>query len=251
MSIVIRQTYSDTDAIIYWPGGARPRGGIVCLHGSEGGSVGFNHIQCALFAAHGFAAMAQHYTENDEFMTRPDIHDVPLERVEAALLSMKQQMQPFGCGVGLFGWSRGAELTLLLSQLLAEDREAALPDAIAAHSVPEQIWGAYIVENYRKGDYDGGETRPAWSWRGSHARTVPGSLLHPERYPNPIFIAHGMEDELWDVAAAKRLVARMEEAGRPPEAHFFDYEGHTFGPGRNRELELLVEFFTRTLSQNQ
>jgi acetyl esterase/lipase len=221
------------------------------LHGSEGGSVGFNHIHCALFAAHGFAAMAQHYTENNEFMTSPDIHDVPLDCIEAALLSMKQQMQPFGCGVGLFGVSRGAELALLLGQLLAEDGAEALPDAIAAHSVPEQIWGAYIVENYRKGDYDGGETRPAWSWRGSHERTLPGKLLQPERYPNPVFIAHGMEDELWDVAAAKRLVARMQEAGHPPEAHFFDYEGHTFGPGRNRELELLVDFFSRNLSSNQ
>jgi dipeptidyl aminopeptidase/acylaminoacyl peptidase len=47
---------------------------------------------------------------------------------------------------------------------------------------------------------------------------------------------------------AKRLVARLTEAGHPTEAHFFEGEGHVFrAVARNREWELLVDFFTRHL----
>lgn len=39
----------------------------------------------------------------------------------------------------MFGVSRGAEHALLLTQLLAEDGSAALPDAVAVHSPPMRL----------------------------------------------------------------------------------------------------------------
>ena len=39
MSPSIRQTAASTGENMYWPSGT-PRGGIVCLHGSEGGWAG-------------------------------------------------------------------------------------------------------------------------------------------------------------------------------------------------------------------
>ncbi|WP_337267610.1 alpha/beta hydrolase family protein [Oryzifoliimicrobium ureilyticus] len=249
MSLQVFQSYCyEADALVYWPA-TEPKGGIVCLHGSEGGSIMVHHIQAALFAANGFAAMAKSYTENDpEYYTRPDIIDVPLDVVEQALLEMKKLMAEYGCGAGLFGHSRGAELSLLLAQLLAEDQSPALPDAIAVHAVQDVIHGAYIVDNHRYGkEYNIETAHPAWLWRGSSKRTRPGLALKPELFPNPIFIAHGVEDELWDVEFARCLVSRLETAGHAVEAHFFEDEGHTFGPGRNRELELVLDFFSRHL----
>jgi hypothetical protein len=97
MSLSIRQTSASTGENMYWPPGT-PRGGIVCLHGSEGGWAGWNDMYCALFAAHGFAALSRNYTKVMQWPTPPDIDDVPLEGTVGALNTMRAEMAPFGCG---------------------------------------------------------------------------------------------------------------------------------------------------------
>jgi hypothetical protein len=95
MSLSIRQTTASTGENLYWPTGT-PRGGIVCLHGSEGGLAGWNDLHCALFAAHGFAALSRNYTQNAQWLTHPDIDDVPLEGTQRALAAMRTELAPFG-----------------------------------------------------------------------------------------------------------------------------------------------------------
>ena len=191
MSLSIRQTAASTGGNMYWPPG-NPRGGIVCLHGSEGGWAGWNDLSSALFAAHGFAALSHNYTKVMQWPTPPDIDDVPLEGTVDALNTMQAEMAPFGCGVG----------------------------------------------------------RPAWSWRGSHERTRPGTPLCPGVVPYPVFVAQGTDDRTWDADMARRLVARLTDNGCSPEAHFFEGEGHIFrAPARNREWELMTEFFGKHLAK--
>ena len=246
----VRYSQSPQGARIYWPARRKPRGGVVCLHGSEGGSAGWNDVNCALFAASGFVALAHAYTQNAASLRRPNIDDVPLDGTETALSRLREMLAPHDCGIGLFGASRVAEHALLVAELLAEEASPATPDAVAVHSPPDTVWPAYIVTDFLTGEaWKGGPDRPAWSWRGSHERTRPGILLRPERIPGPVFIAQGTDDEVWDAAMARRLVERMTEAGRAPEAHFFDGEGHAFSSvARNREWELLVRFFARHLA---
>jgi len=95
MSLSIRQTTASTGENLYWPTGT-PRGGIVCLYGSEGGLAGWNDLHCALFAAHGFAALSRNYTQNAQWLTHPDIDDVPLEGTQRALAAMRTELAPFG-----------------------------------------------------------------------------------------------------------------------------------------------------------
>ena len=252
MSLSIRQTAASTRENMYWPSGT-PRGGIVCLHGSEGGWAGWNDLYCALFAANGFAALSRNYTKFMDWPTPPDIDDIPLEGTAVALDAMRAEMAPFGCGVGLFGISRGAEHAVLLAQLLAEDGCANLPDAVAVHSPPDVAWPAFIVANFQTGQSRTGDQppRPAWSWRGTHERTGPGTLLCPGAVPYPVFIAQGTHDRTWDADMARRLVTRLIENGCPPEAHFFDGEDHIFrAAARNRELELMLGFFGRHLAKS-
>ena len=187
----IRQSASSTGENMYWPPGT-PRGGIVCLHGSEGGWAGWNDLYCALFAAHGFTAVSHNYTKVMHWPMPPDIDDVPLESTVGALEAMQAEMAPFGCGVGLFGISRGAEHTLLLAQLFAEDGGAELPDAVAVHSPPDATWPAFIVSDFQtRQPWAGDRARPAWSWRGTHERTRPGTPLCPTEVPYPVFINPG------------------------------------------------------------
>jgi hypothetical protein len=125
--IAIRQFLSSTGGVIYWPANRLPRGGVVCLLGSEGGFAGWNELNCALLAANGFAALAHNYTPDARWLTHPDIDNVPLDRTEAALMALRDELAPHECGIGLFGVSRGAEHALLLTQLLVEDNGAARP----------------------------------------------------------------------------------------------------------------------------
>jgi hypothetical protein len=252
MAPSIRQTAASTRENMYWPSDT-PRGGIVCLHGSEGGWAGWNDLHCALFAAHGFAALSRNYTQNAQWLTHPDIDDVPLEGTQTALAAMRMEMAPFGCGVGLFGISRGAEHALLLAQLLAEDGCAEVPNAVAVHSPPDAAWPAFIVSDFQTGKpWAGDHTRPAWSWHGTHERTSPRTPLCPGPVPYPVFIAQGTEDRTWDADMARSLVARMTENGCAPEAHFFDGEGHIFrAAARTQEWELMTQFFERHLSKGE
>ena len=250
MPLSIRQTVASTGETIYWPTDA-PHGGIVCLHGSEGGWAGWNDLYCALFAAHGFAALSRNYTRKAQWLTHPDIDDVPLEGTETALAAMRTEMAPFGCGTGLFGISRGAEHALLVAQLLVEDCCAEVPDAVAVHSPPDAAWPAFIVADFQTGEpWAGDLTRPAWSWRGAHVRTRPGTPLCPGTVPYPVFIAQGTDDRTWDADMARRLVARMTEHRCSPEAHFFEGEDHIFrAAARNREWELMADFFAKHLAE--
>ena len=229
MALRIRQTVSANGDTLYWPAQEQPRGGIMCLHGSEGGFSGWNDLNCALFAAHGFVALSRNYTQNFRWLVHPDIDSVPLEASEHALFALKAELAPYNVGMGLFGVSRGAEHALLLVQLLAEDSSPAIPDAVAVHSPPDETWPAFLVSDFTSGKpWAGDRTRPAWSWRDNHDRTRPGLLLGVKSTPYPVLITQGTNDEVWGDEMARRLADRMSEAGRPPEARFFSGEGHIF-----------------------
>lgn len=139
-----------------------------------GGWAGWNDFHCALFAAHGFAALARNYSpQGTGLLVRPDLDGVPLDGTEAALTALRAELASFGCGIGLFGVSRGAEHVLLLAQLLAED-DCPGPDAVALHSPPDAAWPAFVVTDFQTGQpWTGDPQKPAWSWRGGHGRTRP------------------------------------------------------------------------------
>lgn len=217
MASAIHQTTAATGETIYWPAG-EPKGGIVCLHGSEGGWAGWNDLQCALFAANGFAALSRNYSQDSGWLVQPAIDNVPLEGTATALAALREALISHACGVGLFGVSRGAEQALLLLQLLAEDPCETLPAAVAVHAPPDTSFPAFIPSDFQMGrpwagPWVGDEQRPAWSWRGSHQRTKPGTLLGVDRSACPVFIAQGAEDDIGDPQMARRLAERMTRPG--------------------------------------
>jgi dipeptidyl aminopeptidase/acylaminoacyl peptidase len=244
----LRRT-SSPSGTVYWPADHPPIGGVVCLHGSEGARAGWNDLTCAMLAANGFAALAHGYNGKGAHPDHLNIDDVPLEGTVSALEWLKGATAEWACRIGLFGASRGAEMALLLAQLLAEDGHDALPDAVAVHSPPDAIWPAYIFSDFHTGKAWAGDwRRPAWSWKGAHDRTRPGLPLAAEHYPGPIFVTQGEADQVWSAEMAHRLVARLTAAGRAPEAHFFEGEDHVLrSPANDQAFALLVAFFSRHL----
>jgi len=109
------------------------------------------------------------------------------------------------------------------------------------------------VSDFQTGQSWAGDPQwPSWSWRGDHERTRPGTPLGAGPVPYPVFIAQGTEDKTWGADMARRLAARMTKAGHPPETRFFDGEDHMLrAAARNREWELMVDFFSRHLGRVQ
>ena len=180
-----------------------------------------------------------------------DIVDVPLDRTAEALAALRA-CSLSGSRIGLYGVSRGAEHALLPTSLMARDGVAGLPDAVAAHSAPDVICGAFDARMFRDSGDPGWQpwdpAKRAWTWRGSSDELLPTKAIEIERYQGPLFLSHGTQDATWSVEMTRRLRDRLKQHGRSPEVHFYEGDGHGFtSDSENQHYELLIDFFTRHL----
>lgn len=236
----------------YGPPGAGPFPAVLVLHGSEGGWSGWSHRNAVLLAAHGFLAYPHGYARGGNAWNAGAIEDVPLDGTAAALKALRAFPHCSG-KVGLYGVSRGAEHALLLTALMAAEDDAALPDAVAAHSPADVVCGAFDARRWRdKGDPGWQTWDPAaraWSWRGSSENLKPTTPIEIERYGGPLLLSHGTNDDVWDVAMTRRLEERLRAAGRTPEVHYYEGQGHiSDSDGENVHHERLLAFLDRHLT---
>jgi dienelactone hydrolase len=196
--------------------------------------AGWAHRFAAILAAHGFLALPLGYGEGS-LWGAGQIRDVPLGRVvEAAeaLAGLTREGK-----VGVFGWSKGAEKTLLLASLL----DSADPIAcVAAHAPPDRVTAAFDptkvdltapkVLKVRRDD------PKAWAWHEDSYRLDPGAEIEIERYPGPVFLSVGTADEVWDHRMTLALAERLEDAGRPADLFVAEGQGHGFDFDTEPEL---------------
>ena len=178
--------------ITYGPPGGGPFPAVMVLHGSEGAWSGYSYLNAAILAAHGFLAFPLGYSTGGNLWNAGDIVEVPLDRTVKALAALRA-FKPGSGKVGLYGVSRGAEHALLVASLMARDKMAGLPDAVAAHAAPDVVCGAFVGAAWRdKGDpgwqpWDPGQR--AWTWRGTSEELLPTTprdrALHGSALPEP------------------------------------------------------------------
>lgn len=237
----------------YAPAGGGPFPAVMVLHGSEGAWAGWNHVAAMMLAAHGFLARPFGYSRQGNAWNAGDIVDVPLDRTADALAELRRDPRCNG-RVGLYGVSRGGEHALLLASLMVRDGVDGLPDAVAAHAPADVVCGAFRGACVRdSGDpgwrsWDPGER--AWTWRESSESLLPTTPIEIERYPGPLFLSHGMDDDVWSADMTRRLEARLRAHGRAPEVHLYEGMKHGFDcPGLDEHYRRLIAFFTRHLRQ--
>lgn len=97
---------------LYAPAGHAAVPHVLALHGSEGVWSGFAHLQAAIFAASGIAALPFGYSVGGNLWNAGLIENVPLDRTAAALNTLRSRPRSTG-KVGVYGVSRGAEHALL------------------------------------------------------------------------------------------------------------------------------------------
>lgn len=91
-----------------------PRPAVLVLGGSEGG-IGSCSQFAALFASHGYPALALAYFQCDDLPT--DIQQIPIEYVQRAVQWLKRQSTVHPGQIAVFGRSKGAELALVTASL--------------------------------------------------------------------------------------------------------------------------------------
>lgn len=136
---------------LHTPAGAGPHPAVLVLAGSGGGT---HEQRAALYAAHGYTALALGYFKTPE---RPDhLNDTPLEYFETALRWIHEHLSPVHGFVAVSGVSRGGELSLLLA--------SCFPDLVSA--VVAYVPSAVVHGTLRAGHPDKPRDATAWTWRG-------------------------------------------------------------------------------------
>jgi len=136
---------------LFLPAGDGPHPVVMVLNGSNGG---INEPRAALYASHGYAALALGYFK---VPGRSDyISNTPLEYFETALHWLHRELQPAQGFVALSGQSRGGELVLLLG--------AMFPELVSA--VIGYVPGAVVHSAQNACDPALGREGAAWTYRG-------------------------------------------------------------------------------------
>ena len=238
---------------LFSPAGAIPRPAIIVVPGSTGGIP--EHL-AALYAAHGYAALALGYFAAGEPGLLPDeLVEIPLEYFDSAGRWLQAQKGIDPHVLIIDGTSRGGELALLLGAHFPRFTAviAWVPSSHVYHGfgrTPERrnlsgwtLGGkplAFVPPARReKGprDTDLRDGTPV-----SHIELLRWVTADPdfeeaaipvERIAGPILLVSGRDDVMWPSATyADWVVERLEAHGLSQKVVHLSYEnaGHTLGP---------------------
>nr|WP_316643169.1 acyl-CoA thioester hydrolase/BAAT C-terminal domain-containing protein [uncultured Roseateles sp.] len=190
---------------LFLPAGPGPHPAVMVLNGSGGG---INEPRAALYASHGYAALALGYFKAPGLSDY--ISNTKLEYFETALHWLHQTVKPKRGFVALSGQSRGGELVLLLGSLF--------PDLVSA--VIGYVPGAVVHSAQNACDPATGREGPAWIFRGrplphlwEHNRTA--SWKPWDEGPQPRRHTNALLTALQDAEAVERARIRVENIQGP------------------------------------
>ena len=229
---------------LFLPPGEGPHPGVIVFGGSSGST---REPLAALLASHGFAALALAYFGAEGLP--PKLASIPLEYFATALDWMAAHEAVQGERCALIGFSRGAELALLLGATFA--RVA----AVVAYAPSSVLWGAV------------GESSPAWTYHGEPLPVAPDgvppeldaelsareplstapwyrynledevalapAVIPVERIAGPVLLISGEDDQIWPSSLmAGRIMRRLAAHNfQWPYRHLsYPEAGHLIGP---------------------
>ncbi len=208
-------------AELFRPGNMSNAPGVLLLGGS-GGGMGWARRSAALLAKRGLAAMAVAYFNFGDLPRH--LVEIPLEYVELALDSLKSRHEVDAARITLVGYSKGAELALLVASRRPDVRSVV---AIAP--------GSAVFQGFRPPDYP---VISSWSAEGVGLPFVPNAYdqkffetfdgmylwyktlaqhdafaaaaIPVENINGDILLISGVEDEIWPATfMAEQIVARL------------------------------------------
>jgi len=234
----------------WWlPAGTGPHPVVIVLGGSGGGA---DHDQAALYASHGFAALALAYFLGPGLPR--GLVNIPMEYVGTAVDHALDTVRPPRDFVAVAGTSRGGELALLVGATFPKVRAVvgvmasglvmgAFGDPEPGDSGPPAAW---TLGKKAVADLFAGNPRVDWSESKPDVSMVPGYLaamrdipsvaratIPVERVRGPVLLVTGKDDRLaprFELAEIARR--RLEQHRHPWPYEHLSYEncGHTIAP---------------------
>ena len=212
---------------------------IICVSGSEGGLFGAKQIARA-FHREGISALALAYFNTRQ--TPRALCEIPVETVERAVLFLRRRGYE---RVGIYGFSKGAELALLAASLIPD-----LSLVIAASPA------CCVFEGFTPQKMPAG--RSSWTWRGEPLPYVPmpgldeacmqekrkahafgfteeytrwldqsaseETAIAAERANGAILLLSAKDDEMWPAERmANTVVSRLQQKNFPYPYHHAVY----------------------------
>lgn len=256
----------------------KDRPGIIFLHGSEGGGAPFWKGTAQFWGAHGYPSLAYCYFGRTDSLWGPreTLANFELMELYEAMLWLKKSPAVNGGKVVIAGGSRGAELAMLFASLVCADKSLIQPDAVVVHCPSDKTYGSWnldweddrcwlqkIPPHPPRGQHPSAESvwnpkcgqdprslpeelKSAWKWNGKEIKSK--TRISVEDIDVPVLISHGIADDVWAVEKSRNIEATMKKAGRSPEVHYFENQGHNLqGDSATKRTDLMFEFLKRTV----
>jgi len=239
-------------SILFCP--EQPVAALMLLHGAEGHPALWVQGLAAYLAQRGIATLYYAWYGDTEGLP-PQIIDVPIGRAMQALHWLKAE---FNLKTALYGFSRGAELAAIIASIRARSTEFPAPDGLILHAGTNVIniplswdWAASATpyrEDMLKFDYS---VKP-WHWDDLVDAVEVGDRIPIEKYPGPVLLVHGAEDQTYWVGQAGYILHRLNgREGQPGLVRelIFKGEGHAFSPPAEKLMrEAMVDFIVNQLA---
>ena len=196
--------------------------GVVFIHGSGGGSSNFINLPGApprptgkeasfvkaaqAYAQKGFVSLAFSYFDfpsaKSTSMTPPfELVRIDIKQLTETAIS---QLRSLDCvdssSVGLCGFSRGAEQSLLLASL-THPSSTGRPDFVVAISPTAHIWGGIskeTAERFKQGETFEWPSVPAWCYDG--VELPMNTEIALEKIDMPVLISTLTTDPVWNIS---------------------------------------------------
>ncbi len=245
----------DVAAEFFRPAQAGTRSGVLLLGGS-GGGMDWARRTAALLAAQGHAALAVAYFNFEDLPEH--LVELPVEYVEAALDSLIARPEVDPARVAIVGYSKGAELALLVA--------SRRPDV---GSVVAFAPGSAVFQGFRPPDYP---VVSSWSARGEGLPFVPNAYderffetfdgmylwyrtlaeheafdaaaIPVENIGGDILLISGVDDQIWPATfMGEQIVARLgvNESEREVRHLAFPEAGHGIAAPPGEPLSSVAE----------
>jgi dienelactone hydrolase len=226
-------------ATLFRPPGTGPHPTVMVVSSSDGAVP---EPQAALFASHGFTALALAYFGIPPFP--PTLVEIPLEYFGAALQWLVKQEGVNPHAIAVTGASKGGELALLLGATFPEIRAgvAYAPSGVLWQgqqvlgpqpSIPRAAWTLrgkplpflqYPTQPLERTD-PRTATAPSMLAALRDVEAVERATIPVERTHGPILFITGQDDPLWPAALAEIAVCRLAKQRFPFPVEHLNYPG--------------------------
>ncbi|MEM7129445.1 MAG: acyl-CoA thioester hydrolase/BAAT C-terminal domain-containing protein [Chloroflexota bacterium] len=205
---------------LFTPESARPLPPAIVIGGSEG-AFGWSNAMGTALAIHGIQSMAVSYFDwNGQFGLPEQMVEIPIDPFEQVIEMLKSEQRSECDELSIVGYSRGAELALLLATRFPQITRAVAyaPSALIwrgfpiSKPMPKSSW-CYQGQPIPFAHFAGGYFDQI-GWQDKEQ--IDQATIPVEKIAGPLLLISGAEDDVWPAAKmADMSMERLKDHNHP------------------------------------